>query len=214
MYLSKLVLQTKSQQVRHDISNPYNLHRTIMRAFPSPFPKNERVLFRIENSEREELPVILVQSLTLPEWSKVEAKYHGYFGQDPETKSIERLFTEPGQVLRFRLRANPTKRVIYKNTGNSQRISLFKEQDRCKWLSRKAMAGGFSVMEERLLVRSAPYRTIFITQEDKTHKATINMVDFDGLLTVFEPEKFLECVHKGIGPAKGLGCGLLSLAIK
>ena len=210
MYLSKLILHTGSSQARKDIGNPHNLHRTIMRAFPSPLPEKERVLFRIESFNLGSPPVVLVQSLIKPDWDNVEAKFKGYFARKPETKPINGLKVNQGDIFRFRLRANPSKRVFYKATGKNQRISLFSEQDRRDWLARKAKVGGFSVIEDRLLVRDAPYRTIFISKEDETQKATFNMVDFDGLLRVEEPEKFLENVRKGVGAAKGLGCGLLS----
>jgi len=38
------------------------------------------------------------------------------------------------------------------------------------------------------------------------------MVDYEGVLQVVNVEKFLAVLRQGIGPAKGLGCGLLSLA--
>lgn len=37
-------------------------------------------------------------------------------------------------------------------------------------------------------------------------------VDFDGVLRVTDPQKFVEAVRCGIGPAKGFGFGLLSVA--
>jgi CRISPR system Cascade subunit CasE len=212
VHLSKLILNTNNSQVRQDIGNPHKLHRTIMRSFPVPLPEDERVLFRIESFDLGNPPVVLVQSLIMPVWDSIETKFRGYFARDPEIKSFDGLKIYQGDVFRFRLRANPTKRVFYKATGKNQRISLFSEQDRKEWLARKVKIAGFSVNEDRLLVRDAPYRKIFISKEDKTHKATINMVDFDGLLNVEEPEKFLKSVREGIGSAKGLGCGLLSIA--
>ena len=212
MKLSKLTLNTGCEQARKDLGSPHNMHRTIMRAFPSPLPDEERVLFRAENTGDPGPPVVLVQSFTRPEWVNVEKMYEDYFACSPEVKSLDGLHINSGDMLRFRLRANPCKRVFYKNTGKRQRISLFSEEDRRDWLVRKAKNCGFSVIEERLLLRDAPYRTVFISKDEKTHKATFNMVDYDGLLSVVDPEKFLKCVCRGIGPAKGLGCGLLSFS--
>lgn len=212
MYLTKIVLNTHSIQARMDIGNPYNLHRTIMSAFPTPLPENERVLFRVEEYRMGEPPVVLVQSRNEPDWDNIEQKFGGYFLKFPLVKTLDKLKFEQGETLRFRVRANPSRRVTYKKTGKNQRISLFSEKDRRDWLVRKGIAGGFSVVEERLSVKDAPYRTVFINKEDETHKATLNMVDYDGFLKVENPQKFLESVQKGIGPAKGLGCGLLSLA--
>lgn len=42
----------------------YELHRTIMRAFPKTLGNNERVLFRLDANERS----VLVQSVGLPDW--------------------------------------------------------------------------------------------------------------------------------------------------
>jgi CRISPR system Cascade subunit CasE len=43
-------------------------------------------------------------------------------------------------------------------------------------------------------------------------KMTHLAVQFDGVLEVTDPAKFLETVRQGIGSAKGFGFGLLSLA--
>ena len=212
MYLSKLKLNTDCAQVRKDVGNPHSMHRTIMRAFPSPLPSDERVLFRVESFELGETPMVLVQSRTKPEWLQVENKFAGYFGEHPQVKDLSGLRIKAGDVFRFRLRANPCKRVYYQSSGASQRVSLFSEKDRREWLLRKAEASGFSIDESRLLIRDAPYRLVFIHKEDKIEKATFNMVDYDGILEVKDAQKFLQSVSAGIGAAKGLGCGLLSFA--
>jgi CRISPR system Cascade subunit CasE len=101
---------------------------------------------------------------------------------------------------------------LYESTQRSQRISLFSEEDRKQWLLNKAKKGSFFIHLESLLITPAPYRTIFIAKEEKTHKATINMVDYNGVLKVDNWDTLKCCMAQGIGPAKGLGCGLLSLA--
>jgi CRISPR system Cascade subunit CasE len=212
MYLSQLKLNPAETQVKRDLANPYELHRTIMRAFPTPLPERERVLFRVENILDSGIPFVLVQSQNQPDWKKIEQQYSTYFSAAPQVKALQGLQIKNGDLLRFRLRANPTKRVLYESTQQSQRISLFSEEDRKQWLRRKSQISGFSINPETLLITDAPYRTIFIAKEDKTYKATINMVDFNGVLKVDDVEKLLLSLARGIGPAKGLGCGMLSLS--
>lgn len=212
MYLSQLKLNPDALQAGRDLANPYELHRTIMRAFPTPLPERERVLFRVENIPNSGIPFVLVQSQDQPDWDKITQVCSIYFSEPPQIKSVQSLQIKNGDLLRFRLRANPTKRVLYKRTKNSQRISLFSEKDRTQWLLRKAQTSGFSISPETLLITSAPFRTFFITKEEKTYKATINMVDFNGMLKVSDTEKLLLSLTRGIGPAKGLGCGLLSIS--
>ena len=74
MYLSKLILNQAKIQVRRDLANPYEMHRTIMGAFPTPLPHDERVLFRIEPGERSDMPIVLVQSVYRPGWESVQKK--------------------------------------------------------------------------------------------------------------------------------------------
>jgi len=212
MYLSQLKLSPAEIQVKHDLANPYELHRTILRAFPTPLPEGERILFRVENTVDSGISFVLVQSQNQPDWTKVEQQYPTYFSEAPQVKTLQGLQIKNGDLLRFRLRANPTKRVLYESTQRSQRISLFSEEDRKQWLLRKSKISGFSFNPEILLTTDAPYRTIFIAKEDKTYKATINMVDFNGVLKVDDVGKLMLSLAQGIGPAKGLGCGMLSLS--
>jgi len=212
MYLSKLKLNTHCVQVRKDVGSPHSMHRTIMRAFPAPLPHDERVLFRVESFDLGEVPLVLVQSQAKPEWGCVENEFKGYFADLPQVKDLAGLRIDAGDILRFRLRANPCKRVYYQRTGKSQRVSLFSEKDRRDWLVRKANASGFSIDERSLLIRDAPYRLVFIPKDERVIKATFNMVDYDGILQVKDGQKFMQSVSAGIGAAKGLGCGLLSFA--
>lgn len=212
MYLSQLKLSPAEIQVKRDLANPYELHRTILRAFPTPLPEGERILFRVENTVDSGISFVLVQSQNQPDWTKVEQQYPTYFSEAPQVKTLQGLQIKNGDLLRFRLRANPTKRVLYESTQRSQRISLFSEEDRKQWLLRKSKISGFSFNPEILLTTDAPYRTIFIAKEDKTYKATINMVDFNGVLKVDDVGKLMLSLAQGIGPAKGLGCGMLSLS--
>jgi len=212
MLLSKLNPNPGNQQARKDMGSPHNLHRTIMRAFPTPLPQDERVLFRVEAQDPGTFPVVLVQSIHAPDWSAVEQAHKDYFSTPPQIKTLDTIRIKAGAIYRFRLRANASKKVIYKSSQKSQRISLFSEKDRRQWLHRKAASSGFTVMDERLIIQDAPFRNFSIDIAGKAGRATINMVDYEGLLRVEDAHLLLKCISTGIGPAKGLGCGLLSLA--
>lgn len=212
MLLSKLNPNPQNRQARRDMGNPHHLHRTIMRAFPTPLPQEERVLFRVETADSDAFPLVLVQSQHMPDWQAVENAHKHYFETPPKVKTLDKLHIKNGVIYRFRLRANACKRVLYKESGQSQRISLFSETDRREWLKRKASQCGFTLIDERLIVKDAPFRTFFISQEEAVKRATLNMVDYEGLLRVEDTALLLHAMRSGIGPAKGLGCGLLSLA--
>jgi CRISPR system Cascade subunit CasE len=113
VYLSRLILNLRNRQVRTDIARPYEMHRSLMHAFPDDLTaSNERLLFRIENDARSALPIVLVQSQLAPNWSKLPPNYFfaGASQPNPQVKEIN-LTLHTGQLLAFRLVANPTKRL-------------------------------------------------------------------------------------------------------
>ncbi|MEJ2252074.1 MAG: type I-E CRISPR-associated protein Cas6/Cse3/CasE [Candidatus Lokiarchaeota archaeon] len=71
MYISKLMLNPDDYKVQKDLSNPYELHRTILRGFPENLDyikRQGRVLYRINKNKDNNNPVILIQSEVGPNW--------------------------------------------------------------------------------------------------------------------------------------------------
>jgi len=205
MFLSKLTLRPgpRCRQVLTDLASPYEMHRTLMRAFPGRDNGGPgRVLFRLEPDRPNRPPVVLVQSDKQPDWAALDA-LGGYLAQPAETKTFEPAF-RAGQRLRFRLRANPT----VKRDG--KRHGLFKEADQLGWLQRKGQAGGFRPVAVTL-ARKAELRSQATGTENHQAPQKHLAVDFEGILEVTDPDRLVETIAAGIGPAKGYGFGLLSL---
>ncbi|MBG0785441.1 MAG: type I-E CRISPR-associated protein Cas6/Cse3/CasE [Anaerolineaceae bacterium] len=203
MYLSNLILNPRNRQVSIDKGNPYELHRSIMLAFPAFNHEKERVLFRLEMGLSNQ---VLVQSTIIPDWTRLSV---GYLMKTPEIKILDiSLYLD--QLCRFRLRANPSKR----DTQSHKRIGLYSEDERLEWLFRKGEQHGFLIQPENVVVSDSPWRQLSIPTSDdgKKHQTTFNFVDFNGLLRVKDPVRLIESLRQGIGPGKGFGCGLLSLA--
>ena len=115
-------------------------------------------------------------------------------------------------MLAFRLRANPAMRIMYDKEGQrikkGKRIGLGKEQEQRAWLMRKGEKGGFGVL--RCQVRQLG----LIRAARRAPKSRIQLlaVQFDGLLQVRNPQLMAATLASGIGSAKGMGFGLLSVA--
>ena len=216
MILSKLALNPGSRQARSDLGDAYRLHKTILRAFPTPLPDDERVLFRVETRrERLSSPTVLVQSVHPPDWEQITRRFEDYLSEAAQVKDLSQLALNNGELLRFRLRANPSRRVKTQTDGEgekSRRVAIYRDDERAAWLLRKGKTHGFEVIEESLIIKPYPQRNFLISSGEKTHRATINVVDFEGILRVNDKVALLSGLRSGIGPAKGLGCGLLSLA--
>lgn len=199
MYLSRLSLNPRSRQVRTDLADRYELHRTLLNAFPESLPDHERVLYRVEEGTLEPLIRILVQSQTEPAWERApRLQSSTYLLEEPELRRVHPEITN-GQRLRFRLQANPT----VKRDG--KRHALYADDDLMNWLQRKGEQHGFSTTP--LDARA----TKLGKKHGQGRKQTWHAVQFDGLLTVTDAGAFTSALRQGIGSAKAFGFGLLSV---
>jgi CRISPR system Cascade subunit CasE len=215
MYLSRLILNSRCRRVQSEVSRTYDLHRTVMAAFPDDLSqRSERVLFRLEADYREDRLALLVQSWQAPDWHHLAGPgFADYLAHDggpnPAIKSVALDFSA-GQVLAFRLLANPT----VKRAGT--RVGLVRQEEQMAWLWRKAGDAGFRVVAAKTgsheLVSQFLNRGDAAGLSQTSLKVTHLGVQFDGLLQVVDSARLLETVRRGIGSAKGFGYGMLTLA--
>lgn len=208
MYLSRLILNPRSRQVQKELAEPYQMHRTIAQWFAQPAAPGERLLFRVDVNSATGIPTLLLQSQQSPDFTHLHANGRdGYLlsiaEENPSMKRYEPVL-RPGQVLAFRLLANPTVRRETKRRG------LLTSEEQAGWMQRKAAAGGFQVLE--LKIEAKPPIQGPVYKSDLRHDLQVLVVQYDGVLQVQNIEQFLRTLNAGIGSAKGLGCGLLSIA--
>jgi CRISPR system Cascade subunit CasE len=200
----------------------YDLHRTLMAAFPADLPDDERVLYRVDSDPRTGMPIVLLQSHTVPDWTVLQDR-EGYvlpesqcpprISANPAVKTFDLALTT-GQTLAFRLRANPTaKRRRERDDGKLRpvRDPLYSEQDQRAWLARKGKRNGFQLLHVTV-IQEGDQLAWKPRKDDGKRKLTHFAVRFDGLLQVTDPHALWNAVQTGIGPAKSFGFGLLSLA--
>jgi CRISPR system Cascade subunit CasE len=214
MYLSQLILNPHNRRAQREMAAPYQMHKTLMRAFPDGIDREkDRILFRVDADPRTGVSTVLLQSTLEPRWGWLSNNgARGYLLRTPETKTFD-LDLASGQVLAFRLRANPTvKRRREREDGSLRAVRdpLYREEEQLKWLARKAEQGGFCPLSVRS--QNAPDVHGWAHHDDAKHKLKLFAVRFDGLLQVIDPDRLSETIRCGIGPGKGLGFGLLSLA--
>lgn len=220
MYLHKLELNPRSREARRDLSDPYQLHSTLCRAFSDPSikcPPGE-ILWRAEpSSHPSRLPIVLVQSRSIGDWSKVDHSWMSTVSHPTDLHERLALTTlHAGQHFRFRLRANPSV------CRNGKRSGLLTTQAQYLWLIRKSHDHGFSLPGRQTFdpTQSATvYPNVTISQpqmltgsQRSGNVISIFSVLYDGVLTVTDPERFRQALRTGIGHGKVLGLGLLSIA--
>lgn len=204
MYLSRLRLN-RTRTALLWIANPYRVHQRLMMGCEG----DPRLLFRIEESDAG--AIILVQTQQKPNWSAAFSDFN-VLAEPPETKSFE-LKLQPGRAYQFRLLANPTvKKTVVRKDGQEDktRLGLIKEEAQIDWLRRKLLDAGAEPLNLRVIPRGL-LRSHKNPAKDE-HVQTHLQVLYEGILIANEPAKLEEAVRRGIGPAKGYGFGLLSLA--
>ena len=217
MYLSRLILNPRSRRVQSELARPYELHRSVYSAYPAQLPDHERLLYRLETDDRGGRLVLLAQSQGPPDWAWT-GRAPGYLlpGTEVEVKQFE-LSLGLGQVLAFRLRANPTvKKRSHQREGQDPprhgiRLGLVREEDQRSWLERKGAQHGFRPLRVRIMPEGMQASH---TSRAKDGRRLAHLaVRYEGLVQVSDSERLLRAVRSGIGSAKGLGFGLLSLAL-
>lgn len=205
MHLSQLILNSRGTQTRRDLSDPYELHRTLSRAFaPSPQEKPQRFLWRLDTcSDNAAQPKILVQSESPGDWEVLKA-LPNYLdaerGLQSKTISLDKLLVHDG-MYRFRLAANPTVK------RNGRRLGLASEAEQLNWLQRQGLSHGFE--PHQALIAADEHLTVKRSQDSLI---TLRRVRIDGFLRVTDTHRLARALTSGIGPAKAFGCGLLSIA--
>ncbi len=200
LYLSQLTLNPRSRQVQAELRDPYEMHRTLAKAFGEG-PEGQsaaRCLFRVEEGAGGLSLRLLVQSQRPPSWQNLTAS-PDYLRDAPQVKSFAPALST-GQLLSFRLRANPTVR------RDGKRLGLYRPEERLAWLSRKASENGFALLTATEISERPP------ECQAKGHKAVFSAVQFEGVLRVMDAEAFLSALAGGIGAGKGFGFGLLCLS--
>lgn len=155
VWLTRLRLAPQDREVRRDMGDVQRLHRRVLDLFgPAAFGGEAadagRVLWRLELQPRTGSLTLLVQSEVPPAVERLPAGYlvAGSDGATWKDVAAAHARIETQLRLRFRLRANPTKRISRGNAEQRERwrgkrVDLRREAEQLAWLARKGEAGGF-----------------------------------------------------------------------
>lgn len=226
MYLTRLTLDARDGRVRTDLSDTHRLHRRLMALFPADLGDTARasagVLFRVESLG--ERPVVLLQSALEPDPASLPPGWLAASFDGVSPASVKPLgeawgALRSGAVLRFRLLANPARKIETRSVDgarrNGKRVPLRSEEGALTWLARKGSAGGFELIPsedwpERPDVAATPAGRSVGSRAGGA--VTVEGVLFEGRLRVTDADAFRATLRTGVGPGKSFGYGMLSVA--
>lgn len=229
-HLSLITLPRASTRWR--FMTPYQLHQQLWKGFEGigRGESENRFLYRYEQGEGEHS--VLVQSVEKPSWAHIKDEAEGSVVR---MRSFDPAALPIGEPLRFKLRANPVVSRKYPD-GITKRIAVGSDRARLaeirgmtleelpsreemliEWLEKKGRDGGFAIehgMNDRILCDVGPNLDIVVRKPARAgdHRVTLTSIDFTGVLTVTDVDRFAESLRHGIGRGRAFGCGLLSVA--
>lgn len=226
MYLSRVQLNPARFSAKQLIASPYRMHAAVEHAFPPDAVRNGeegRVLWRIDHNEQTHSTMLYVASPETPDFTHIIEQAGWPSRCQWETKEYDKLLDRlaSGQQWNFRLRANPVRKAAHDRAEHSRRSPeqiVGKRQayvtvnQQIDWLLRRADDNGFRVLDEE----SGPALRVTQRQREQFNrgnaKVTLSTAVFDGCLQITDVERFRHALCHGIGPAKGFGCGLMTIA--
>lgn len=199
MVLSRIVLNLDVPAARRDLADAYELHSTLMRLVDGGATKP---LWRLERWRNSRPAEVLVQTDDEPNWNVLKAVDEAY-ASEVESKR-NRLFENlrSGDRLRFRVRANPTVK------REKRRHGLVRFEEQVAWMERQLAKSGATPLE---IVPNESRREVHKRRRGGK-PITLVGVTFDGVISVEDAERVRELVRTGVGHARALGFGLVTLA--
>lgn len=217
MHLTRFEINTARRGARTLLSSPQNVHAAVLSAFPagSAEPSGEgRVLWRVDRTgPATHLYLVspgkpdLTHLVEDAGWPSTE----GWVTKDYDTL-LDRLVT--GQRWAFRLRANPTRSGRKTSESPStQRFGHLTAAQQLEWLTSRAEGAGIEIPLGQLEQQQAAVVHREVVRFDRRGaQVTLATATYEGALVVREPAALRRTLTHGLGPAKGYGCGLLTLA--
>lgn len=235
-YLSRVLLNPARPQTRRLFADPQLLKAKILGDFARQ-PVEERVLWRLGHVTvaghlvQGEL-LILTQSRQTWMGLVEQFGYPGSDGGEPAVRDYAPLLglVASGREFAFRVRVNPVQNTVNlehpnkseatryarDNHSRSLRVAHRTSAAQTDWFLKRTEKWGFVVPDStsgapdcRLVERE---RLDFSKGGSGGHRVRIGTATFEGRLRVTDVDRFTAALLSGVGPAKGYGCGLLTLA--
>lgn len=199
MMMTQLRLNFASQQVRRDVADPYEMHRTIQRLLDG---SEERPLWRLHHDAGGTHAVMLLQTERTPQRIRIDELDPEYLlaFDSRHNRLLENMAED--DLLHFRLWANPTV------TREGKRHGLVNYEDQISWIERVFSGNGALISG----VQAGAAQRITGGRRRRSRPIVITGVQFDGRLRVQDSAALRSLVIRGAGPAKSFGFGLITLA--
>lgn len=229
MYFSRISLKENAQRSSdfwRVFRTPYTLHQSVWRLFADHANRRRDFLYRLDRDGRR--PLIYTVSAREPDinqelWHiepkpyapKIQAGMQLAFML--RVNPIRAKRDEKGKQHRHdvvmeaktRLREQSIQHVPHDCGDEPKSLAAIVQEEGSNWLLARTENCGLDINPDHIRVDGYQQHRVFKGKANKP--ITFSTLDINGILTVTDPGRFTEVLFKGIGPAKGFGCGMLMI---
>ena len=204
MYLSRVEIDDNNRQKTKDLTHLGAYHNWVESSFPAEIAQQKRTrhLWRIDRLQGKRY--LLLVSQEKPDLTKLQR--YGVTGT-AMTKDYQPFIDQiaDGDLMRFRLVANPT----YRTDGKVYPHITIDQQK--GWLKTRTDKAGFEILTDpagndnfEIVNRDWPVL-------DHKRRVRLSRVAFEGLIRVTDAAKFRQVLTEGIGREKAYGMGMMTV---
>jgi|SRR6185312_3749024 len=215
MYFTRMALNPARRGTRFLQTSPQAMHAAVLSAFPPGVATQNtegRVLWRLDRSKHEVF--LYVVSPESPDLTHLIEQAGWPTSSTWQTRDYAPMLGQitAGQHYVFRLVANPVRQPREAELGG-KRVGHVTAAQQQEWLIDRVERSGFRILEA---AEETPALVVSDREVKKFSRGpatvTLSTARFDGHLEVTDAGLLRQALAMGIGPAKGYGCGLMTLA--
>ncbi|WP_424185283.1 type I-E CRISPR-associated protein Cas6/Cse3/CasE [Actinokineospora sp. G85] len=215
-FLTRFEVNKARRGARDLMGSLHRMHAAVLASFPDAHRApagGGRVLWRLDHGDHS--TTLYIVSPHKPDLTHLVEQAGWPTTQTWATRDysplLDRLST--GDRFAFRLAANPTRSQRREGDDRSQRYAHVTVAQQTQWLLDRAHRNGFALCDT---AEKEPDVAVRGRQRPRFSRGgetvTLSTAVFEGRLEVTDPDLLRAALVGGIGPAKGYGCGLLTLA--
>ncbi len=233
-YLSRIWLNPLRTGAQRLLRNPQALHAAVLGGIARQ-PVTERVLWRLETDSPHRAGLLVLTDST-PSWEHIIEQAGWPHADEPQAlvRDYQPLLNQlqRGREFAFRLHANPTtatrhpakpspaqqRRLADGPRTRGVRVAHRTAQYQRDWLRKGLPKWGFELpsttdgADDVLLTARERISFTKAGEGDRRHRVTLTTATFDGRLRIADPALATNSLLRGVGTARGYGCGLITLA--
>lgn len=217
MFLTQFDINVARRDAVRMMASPERLHAAVLSSFPPGQSASDdgRTLWRLDHGPSSHEARLMIVSPLRPDLTVLNEQAGWSTGVPGRSADYAPFLAglRPGSSWRFRCTVNPTTAVRESARERGRRLGHVTAEQQLAWFIDRARRHGFSVTEADDGGPSARVtRREVLKFRRQGALVTLAVAQVDGVIDVADADAARLALTHGIGPAKGYGCGLITLA--